>query len=62
MSAASTQKADADALSDSPPFGPRAQHIDDTDGFVARYSRPSDRIDSLDRGRVGMANAAGLDA
>src|SRR5271156_7254922 len=61
MPAAAAEEADADALAHRPAFNAFADHVDASDGFVARHPRPLDRHYPLHRRGIRMAHATGLD-
>jgi hypothetical protein len=60
--AVSAQISHADALSCGPSLDTGAEHIDHTDSLVSGHARPGDRKEALSRSRIGVANAASLDA
>jgi hypothetical protein len=60
--AAATEKSHADALSHRPSLDTCAEHVDYAHRFMSGHPRPCNRKHALDRRRIGMANAASLDA
>src|SRR5258707_7260244 len=60
--ATTTQKSHADALSHHPSLDTYAEHVDYTHRLMSGHPRTCNRKDSLNRRRIGMANAASLDA
>ena len=62
VAAAAAEETDADALANLPALDPVSDHVDPSDRFVARDSRPLNRQNPLHRRRIRMAHATSLDA
>jgi hypothetical protein len=60
--AAATEKSHADALSHRPSLDTCAEHVDYAHRLMSGHPRPCNRKGALNRRRIGMANAASLDA
>jgi hypothetical protein len=60
MTATSTQKSNADALTDSPSLDTSPDHVDHTHSLMPRHARPHDRKHTLYRSRIRMTDTASL--
>jgi hypothetical protein len=60
--ATATEKSHADALSNRPSLDTCAEHVDYSHRLMSGHPRPCNRKHALNRRRIGMANAASLDA